>query len=361
MFMIVAAWTIPAKAQSVITPDLAILNLDELGVYRFGYAYRGKGEQFFPLGWSGFFEDKTGVACEPFGTQNGKSAFLLHSPWPTAPASAISNLSSTCPNRRPTFSCAVQRRFPRDMRRFPMASDLPPLCQWNEAFRFPPEQRCLAALPIRLLCITRVESHRALRSGSRAEQQSRVRLLALGRSPIVAIEGYTPSAPSHPAPPPLVFSNLWSGQSLEVAPPSGALPAAGRAEPLQWYCFLSLQGTHGVLEYQWRASQLSNDWSFGDLVLRGADGRGRRGHCSLANSATLSWRSQPNTAVRQHLEQSGSTITLVRDWHLRSTRATRPDHGRITGKNVALSVSSDAPQVTSFDAAPGGRWCIGVK
>ena len=57
------------------------MNLDELGVYTVGYAYRGQPEQQFPLGWSGFFEDRTGVACEPFGTQKGERAFLLHCPW----------------------------------------------------------------------------------------------------------------------------------------------------------------------------------------------------------------------------------------------------------------------------------------
>src|SRR5512139_2684081 len=70
-----------AGAQPAITPDLAQLNLDELGVYSVGYAYRGQPEQQFPLGWSGFFEERTGVACEPYGQQNGRRAFLLHCPW----------------------------------------------------------------------------------------------------------------------------------------------------------------------------------------------------------------------------------------------------------------------------------------
>src|SRR5512138_3305523 len=68
-------------AQPSITPDLPVMNLDEVGVYAVGYAYRGQTERQFPLGWSGFFEERTGVACEPFGTQNGNSAFLLHCPW----------------------------------------------------------------------------------------------------------------------------------------------------------------------------------------------------------------------------------------------------------------------------------------
>jgi hypothetical protein len=76
-----AALVTSAIAQPAISPDLPVMNLDELGVYAVGYAYRGQAEQQFPLGWSGFFEDRTGVACEPFGTQNGERAFLLHCPW----------------------------------------------------------------------------------------------------------------------------------------------------------------------------------------------------------------------------------------------------------------------------------------
>ena len=108
-FLIVAAWTFSAAAQPVIVPDLPILNLDELGVYQIGYAYRGKAEQLFPLGWSGFFEDNTGVACEPFGAQNGKSAFLLHSPWRNGTGITFQQFVFNLPLGRPTFSCAAER------------------------------------------------------------------------------------------------------------------------------------------------------------------------------------------------------------------------------------------------------------
>jgi len=76
-----AALVTSATAQPAVTPDAPVMNLDEQGVYAVGYAYRGQPEQLFPLGWSDFFEERTGVACEPFGTQKGERAFLLHSPW----------------------------------------------------------------------------------------------------------------------------------------------------------------------------------------------------------------------------------------------------------------------------------------
>jgi hypothetical protein len=81
LFLSAAVLVASAKAQPAVSPDLPVMNLDEMGVYAVGYAYRSQAEQQFPLGWSGFFEDRTGVACEPFGTQNGERAFLLHCPW----------------------------------------------------------------------------------------------------------------------------------------------------------------------------------------------------------------------------------------------------------------------------------------
>ncbi len=81
LFLSAAVLVASAVAQPAVSPDLPVMNLDELGVYAVGYAYRGQAEQQFPLGWSGFFEDRTGVACEPFGTQNGERAFLMHCPW----------------------------------------------------------------------------------------------------------------------------------------------------------------------------------------------------------------------------------------------------------------------------------------
>jgi len=81
LFLSAAVLVASAKAQPAVSPDLPVMDLDELGIYAVGYAYRSQAEQQFPLGWSGFFEDRTGVACEPFGAQNGERAFLLHCPW----------------------------------------------------------------------------------------------------------------------------------------------------------------------------------------------------------------------------------------------------------------------------------------
>ena len=65
----------------LIVPDTAVLKLDDLGLYRVGFAYRGMPEREFPTGWSGAFDEQTGVACLPVGVQNDRQALLLHCPW----------------------------------------------------------------------------------------------------------------------------------------------------------------------------------------------------------------------------------------------------------------------------------------
>src|SRR5665647_1785004 len=80
----VATFTIRAGNQEpapLITPDADRLSLDEIGLYAAGYQYRGQAEQQFSTGWSGGFEELTGMALQPASEQNGRAAFLLHPPW----------------------------------------------------------------------------------------------------------------------------------------------------------------------------------------------------------------------------------------------------------------------------------------
>jgi len=44
-----------AMTQTVIEPYAAVMNLDEIGLYRVGYAYRGKATVQMPFGWTGHF------------------------------------------------------------------------------------------------------------------------------------------------------------------------------------------------------------------------------------------------------------------------------------------------------------------
>ncbi len=152
-----ALFVAAAGAQPAVTPDLAVMNLDELGVYAVGYAYRGQPEQQFPLGWSGFFEDRTGVACEPFGTQNGERAFLLHCPWRNGTGITFQQFVFSLPAQATRIllqgATAMRSAKRHQLRR----RHLPPLRQRHQAVRLSPDQRRLAVVPVltSLLCAGR--------------------------------------------------------------------------------------------------------------------------------------------------------------------------------------------------------------
>lgn len=77
----------PPSIAKTPSPDLVVslsggvTSLDDIGLYQVSYRYDDGRTGIMPIGWSGFFTEDTGIACEPFGTQNGQTAFLLHPIW----------------------------------------------------------------------------------------------------------------------------------------------------------------------------------------------------------------------------------------------------------------------------------------
>ncbi|HEY3856346.1 MAG TPA: DUF5696 domain-containing protein [Verrucomicrobiae bacterium] len=350
MLLTAAAWTLSAAAQPVITPDLPVLNLDELGVYEIGYAYRGEAEQLFPLGWSGFYEENTGVACEPYGTQNGESAFFLGVPWRNGTGITfqqfVFNLPAQATNIFLRGATAMQSGYAAlsdgvTFRLYANGTKLFDYQQTNDVW-LPFEYNFTALrgsnLTLRFEVDPGPDNNPAFDYSLWGDRQ-------------LVIEGYTPIAPSHPAPLPLVLSNLWSGQSLEVAPQS-AFAGTNTQSLSNGVASFRYTGPDGVLEYQWNAPPLSNDWLFGDLALVAQMTGDAAVTVPLANSARISW-TQTATAVSNSWEQDGSSITLVRAYNVGSSSATVRITGQLLSKTLALSVSADLPQVTAFDA---GAW-----
>ena len=56
-------------------------HLDDVGYYSVTYQYLDGKQGSMPMGWTGHFDDATGISAIPFGTQDGKSTFLLHPIW----------------------------------------------------------------------------------------------------------------------------------------------------------------------------------------------------------------------------------------------------------------------------------------
>jgi hypothetical protein len=82
ILLLIAAW-LPVRARQTGPVRIAggQTQLDEIGLYDVSYRYRDGRSGAMPSGWTGHFEDRTGISCTVFGAQAGKSVFLLHPPW----------------------------------------------------------------------------------------------------------------------------------------------------------------------------------------------------------------------------------------------------------------------------------------
>ena len=326
------------------------MNLDELGVYGLGYAYRGQPEQQFPLGWSGFFEERTGVACEPFGTQHGRAAFLLHCPWrngtgitfqqfvfrlPVEATRIVLRGATALRSENVTNSDGVTFRLYANGRK------LFDYHQTNDVWRpfeydFTPQRG--AELTVRF----------EVDPGPRDDPGFDYALWG-GRQ--LALEGFAPRVRPRPAPPPLVLSNLWSGQSAEVAPASGF--AGTSTQSLSGgVARFRYAGPDGVLEYEWRPPESANEGLFGALTLRAAMKGDAPVTVPLANGAKLAW-TQPAAALGSGWAQTNGAYTLWRAFRVGSSMATVRVTGQLLGKTLALSVTCDHPNVVALDA---GGW-----
>jgi hypothetical protein len=287
LFLSAAALTTSAFGQPAVSPDLPVMNLDDLGVYTVGYAYRGQAEQQFPLGWSGFFEDRTGVACEPFGAQNGERAFLLHCPWHNGTGIAFQQFVICLPAGatrillRGATAMRSQNVANSDGVTFRLYADGTKLFDYHQTndvwrqFEFDFSARCGSNLTVRFEVDPGPKNNPSFD-------------YALWGNRELVLEGFTPPVPTRPPPPPLALSNLWSGQTTEVAPQSG-FPGTSAVSLSNGVARFRYTGPDGVLEYQWQAPQSANDGLFGILTLHAQMAGDTPVTVPLANSAALSW------------------------------------------------------------------------
>jgi hypothetical protein len=351
MIWMVVAMVVTAGAQPAISPDRSIMKLDELGVYLVGYAYRGQAAQQFPLGWSGFFDDRTGVACEPFGSQQGKDAFLLHSPWrggtgtsyqqfvfnlPTQATKILVRGATAMRSENVANSDGVTFRF------YANGTKLFDYHQTNDvwqAFEFDFTSLRGSDLTLKFEVDPGPNNNPAFDYS-----------LWGGRE--LVLEGFSPPVLNRPAPPPLTLSNLWSGQSLDVAPLSGF---AGQSTVSLSNDVVSFRyaGNDGYLEYQWRAPQSANDGLFGTITLHAQLGGDKPVEVPLANFASLTWNLAA-TPTGSGWIATNSGYTLWRTFRVGLSTATVRISGQMTGKTLGLTITCDQPRVTSLDAGVWG-------
>jgi hypothetical protein len=340
-----------ATAQPVITPDLPVMNLDDVGVYSVGYAYRGQAEQLFPLGWSGFFDEATGVACEPFGTQKGKRTFLLHSPWRNGTGIAFQKFAFALP---PEATRIVLRGFTAMRSENVANSDGVTFRLYTNGTRVFSYHRTNDIWePFEYDLTAQRGSNVTIRFEVDPGPNNNPSFdYSFWGNRELVIEGYTPRVANRPPSPPVTLSNLWSGQSTEVAPQSGftgssAVSLSGDVVRFRY------AGADGVLEYEWHRPLATNDGLFGTINLNAQMTGDTPVTVPLANSATIAW-TQTASPTASGWTQASMGYTLWRTFNVGSTSVVVRITGQMMDKTLALSVTCDQPNVAALDIGVWG-------
>ena len=343
-----------AKDPLLIVPDTAVLKLDDLGLYRVGLAYRGMPELDFPIGWSGPFDEPTGLACLPVGVQNGRQALLLHCPWRNGTGIAFQEFHVQLPR-----DCRAFLRGATALRAEGVGkSD-------GVTFRIMAGSR-------KLLDVHRTDASWQDFKYDLSEAAGTVLVLRFETDPgpkdnasfdfslwgerILVLEGFAPKPRSHLSPPSLKLHTLVSRPVQGIVPPA-AFRSSSRWERDGDRISFRYQGNDGVLEYCWErpaAGQVQNASMglFGQIVLSASRNGMNAMHVPLAGSAQVVW-SRSARALQDHWDLTSEDPVLVRTFKVADVTTTMRIKGSLIGKSLVLDIKADRPLVGLLDS---GTW-----
>jgi len=344
----------------LIVPDADRLALDEIGLYAAGYQYRGQEEKRFPDGWSGGFDDLTGVALQPAGEQNGRAAILLHPPWRGGtgvafqefrfrlpPAAAVQHITLSGATAMRSDAMAGPGEKPKsDGATFRILANGRTLLDENRTdaqwklFSFD-----LTSLAGQVLTL-RFETDPGPRNNASFD-------FALWGARELRLQGFAPKPVGQSTlPPPLDLRRLASVQNGEVAPPSGF---AGQitSEVSTNSAMLTYRGEDGTLQYQWIPSAAADDPPLGRWRLRAKlHGQTAFAEVPLAGDARLEW-AQTAKFTSSRLEPVPGGAACISSYEVGGHLATLRCTAELSGKSLVLEVGCDVPQIAALDA---GRW-----
>ncbi len=339
----------------LVAPDGPTWNLDDVGIYRVGFAYRGKPEVDFPVGWSGQFDERAGVALIGDGLRNGREAVLHHCPWRGGTGTAFQEFHLQLPRAgRIVLKGATALREDgvgkSDGVRFRVALDGRTLldelrtdADWKP-FEFDLTKDAGKAV------VVRFETD----PGPKDDASFDFALWA-GRS--IVLDGYEPTRKVRPAAPAVAFRGLASREGRGLAPPATS-PAKVEIRRDGDAFVLRSTDSLGAFAFRWalpttpgaEASELTEPGAFGSIVLE-ADREGEAVKVPLATTARVAWTA-PATAGEARWEADDSPV-LVRAFDVGGQAATLRVKGSIVGRSLALDVTVDRPVVARVD---GGSW-----
>lgn len=338
-----------AEQQLIIVPDSPVVNLDEIGLYSIGYVYRGQSERLFPPGWSGYFEERTGVACQPAGVVGGKQAFLLHCPWRGGTGVAFQTFTFRLPKvkrallkgftaMRPdiinqsdgvTFRVFVNGKKVMEEHR----TD----AQWK------PFQIDLSALMGQTVTI-RFETDPGPNDNPSFD-------FSLWAERELVLEGYQPKPISRPAPPPLKLQKLTSTPTGTVAPRS-AFAGKTSVQVRNDMAVFRYAGADGVIEYRWRKPQKDAPNPLGQWTLWAQMKGDKPIEVPLATAAWVEWIGKAVPADVQW-SQNSNGVTCIRRYRIGNQTTTLRIEASIHHKSLVLSLQCDRGVIRALEA---GGW-----
>jgi hypothetical protein len=269
-----------------MVPDAAVIKLDEIGLYSVGYAYRGGPEKLFAPGWSGHFEEHTGVSCMPFGVQDGKHAFLMHCPWHNGTGVTFQDFTFKLPHVQKirlrgstalnkdvvgksdgaTFRIFVNKQKLLDVNRtdavwLPYNLDLTQYAGQTVTIRYETDP------------------------GPKDDPSFD---FSLWGDRELFFDGYNPLELQHPSPPRISAVRLISTQTGSVVPPS-AFNGKTSVHLQNNTGILRYDGPDGSIEYQWQKPKPDDQNPFGKIVLSAHMRGDKPVEVPLANGAMLDW------------------------------------------------------------------------
>jgi hypothetical protein len=356
--LVLPAWQ-PLRAagpDEAIVPDAPVLRLDELGLYRIGYAYTGQPERELPVGWSGEFDDATGVTYREVGIQDGRAACLMHAPWRGGTGQAFQEYRVALPRGvRIALSGATAMRSDAlgadrsDGVTFRVRVDGEALLEVHrvdarwEAFSFD-----LTPMAGRVVTI-RFEVDPGPRGNASYD-------FALWGDRALVLEGFRPAAIRLTEPPPLDLAALGARHAgaTGVEPASGSegvvtMRSDGAAR--EW----RHEGPDGTLVYRCELPRTGDDRVLGRWSLTATTAGGESAEVPLLRAPRLEWTGAAALKASAWETDTSGGAVLARTFEVEGrglvTLRVRPG---LREKTLALAITCDQPALRALDPGPWG-------
>lgn len=340
----------PALAVTpLVSPDAAVLDIDDVGLYSVGWAYRGKPAVIMPDGWTGHFVEPMGISCAPAGEQRGKRAHLLHCPWRGGTGVTWQEYRFALPKCRG----AVVSGF------VAMRSDMVGKTD-GATFRVSVDGRVAweantkddAWVPFRIRLSDgrpRTVTVRFEVDPGPKDDSSFDYAYWGGRK--LTMAGIAVAQRPRPAPRPLALARLLSSATRSVAPTSGF---AGRSTAV-WKggkALFTYQGPDGSLTYEVAPPARPTDPLLGQAHVVAHMAGDRLERVPLARAAEVRFTTAATpTAVRSTM--AGGILRIVRTYRVGDREATVRLTVAMSQKSLVVDAACDQPVVSEVDM---GTW-----